>query len=137
MDHYLCRPCTDAFNKKFHRFQDALSSFYERSRYYLLMFSKRRAQRHLNIWITLSAVRAKHSEENRNIAGLMLVKLGQYFWEKLWIKMQQKKAVQNCKGREKQTPKPINFILKIRHHSYYACGCISLPHKVLKALYKP
>lgn len=45
--------------KKFHHFQDSLSSFYERPKYYLLVFSKHKAQRHFNIWFTLSAVRTR------------------------------------------------------------------------------
>lgn len=52
MDHHLCRPCSDAFNKKYHHFQDSLSSFYEKSKHYLLVFSKHKTQRHLNIWLT-------------------------------------------------------------------------------------
>lgn len=63
------------FNKKFCHFQDSCF-FYERSKYYLLIFSKHKAQRHLNIWFTLSAVRTKQSEENSKITGLVLVKLG-------------------------------------------------------------
>lgn len=59
----------------------------------------------------------------------MLMKLGQYIWQNFEGGCK-KQPVENCKGREKQTPKPINFILKIRRHSYYASGCVSSPYRV-------
>lgn len=106
MDRYFCTSCNDV-QQKFHHFQDSLTSFYERSKYYLLLFSKHKAQTHLNIWFSLSAVRMKRSEENSKTTGLMLVKLGQCSLRKRWKRMQQNSLYKTV-GREKQTPKPIN-----------------------------
>jgi len=40
----------------------------------------------------------KQSEENSKIASWMLVKLGRYFWQKLWMSMQQKSPHKTVKG---------------------------------------